>query len=663
MIKEPRRGLPMTQPQAHIDAVLSVIAAGSPTTGVGRGEQLIQKSWLRCANNYGLDPALRPRIRVETSQRLRESRERADDYLVVAREGMKQLYRHVSDLGYVMLIADAQGVAIDYVGDGDLDASLRGAGLTLGANWGEAHAGTNGIGTCLAESQILTCHRDDHFYLGNIQLSCTATPLHGPDGDVLGVLDVSALSSPEQRESQHLVRRLTRLHGQMIEDALFMRRHRDSWILRLGEASPLVDVQSGPLIACDGEGAIVGADRAACRALKTLHGGAEIVGRALTDVLQFDGVDLKAILRPAGGSDRMMLRDRDGRMFQASVILPRTAPKSRPASLPPSEAHGRLKALGARDPAMAELTSRAALLIDRPINILIQGETGSGKEVFARALHAASRRAAKPFVAVNCASIPESLIESELFGYAPGTFTGARSQGRKGLVQKADGGTLFLDEIGDMPLVLQSRLLRVLSESEVLPLGADEPVPVALKVVSASHRDIRALVASGAFRQDLYYRLCGATLALPPLRDRVDLELLVRSLLAEETGKPAGEIELEARLLARLRAHPWPGNIRELVAVIRYAAAIADGAPLGEEHLPEEFAPTPEAPFDLDAPAQAADGSDERAVLLSALRRRRWNVTEAAKDLGCSRATLYRRMQRAGVTSPRDIDCAHTPHV
>lgn len=648
----------MTQPQAHIDAVLSVIAAGSPTVGLAGGEQLIQKSWLRCANNYGLDPALRPRIRVETSQRLRESRERADDYLVVAREGMKQLYRHVSDLGYVMLIADAQGVAIDYVGDGDLDASLRGAGLTLGANWGEAHAGTNGIGTCLAESQILTCHRDDHFYLGNIQLSCTATPLYGPAGELLGVLDVSALSSPEQRESQHLVRRLTRLHGQMIEDALFMRRHRDRWILRLGEASPLVDVQAGPLVACDGEGAIVGADRAARRALKTLHGSGEIVGRALADVLQFESVDLRAILRPAGSSDRLVLRDRDGRVFQASVILPRTAPKVRAAPLPPSAAHGRLKSLGAQDPAMAELASRAALLIDRPINILVQGETGTGKEVFARALHAASRRSAKPFVAVNCASIPESLIESELFGYAPGTFTGARSQGRKGLVQKADGGTLFLDEIGDMPLLLQSRLLRVLSECEVLPLGADEPVPVALKVVSASHRDIRALVASGVFRQDLYYRLCGATLALPPLRRRADLDLLVRSLLAEETGKQAGDVEIEPRVLSHLRAHDWPGNIRELVAVVRYAAAMADGSPLRLEHLPNDFGPSETVKADAIREDDPIDRPEDAAILLSALRRRRWNITETAKDLGCSRATLYRRMQRAGVTSPRDVDSA-----
>ena len=643
--------------QNHVDRVLQVISQGAPATTADRGAVLIQKSWLRCANHYGLDPALRPRIRIETAQRLRQSRESIGDFLDVAKSGMRQLYRHVADLGYIMLFADAQGVAIDYIGNGDLDASLRGAGLTVGANWGEALSGTNGIGTCLAEARIVTCHRDDHFYLGNISLSCTATPLRGPEGEILGAIDVSAISSPEQRESQHLVRRLTRLHGQMIENAFFLRRHHDRWIVRLADAGPLADVQAAPLLACDADGLIVGADHAARRRMQTLDEAGGLIGRPLTEILDFEACDLTAVMKPTTQQVRPVLRDGEGRAYQLSVTLPRVAPRIKAAAESRPPVSTTLAALGAGDASLGALVRRAARLVDRSVHVLIQGETGAGKEVFARALHDASQRAARPFVAINCASLPESLIESELFGYAPGTFTGARAQGRKGLIQRADGGTLFLDEIGDMPLLLQSRLLRVLAESEVLPLGADEPIRVSLSVISASHRDLRSMMQTGAFREDLFYRLCGAKFSLPALRDRQDIEILTRTILADLTEYGPDAITLDPRLIALFEAYDWPGNIRELVAVLRYVAAMMDDRKVTVDHLPTEIGPYSTAPIPPRLPARPSDGclsgETEARDLSEALERRRWSVSATADDLGCSRATLYRRIKRLGIQTPR----------
>jgi transcriptional regulator of acetoin/glycerol metabolism len=287
---------------------------------------------------------------------------------------------------------------------------------------------------------------------------------------------------------------------------------------------------------------------------------------------------------------------------------------------------------------------RAARLVNSPVSLLITGETGSGKEYFAKAVHASGERRARPFVAVNCAAIPESLIESELFGHLPGSFSGAAPKGKRGLITEADGGTLFLDEIGDMPLMLQARLLRVLSEREVMPVGATRAVPVNIRVIAATHAPLEALVRAGRFRDDLYYRLNGAHIALPPLRQRSDLAVMLARLLKGRTLLP----EAQARLLA----HRWPGNLRELRNVLECAASLAGEGPIGLADLPELAGDgTPAAA----ARAPASTGREDSA-LLQELRAAQWNVSLAARRLGVARMTLYRRMKRAGIVAPNQRD-------
>jgi len=284
---------------------------------------------------------------------------------------------------------------------------------------------------------------------------------------------------------------------------------------------------------------------------------------------------------------------------------------------------------------------------------LITGETGSGKEYFAKALHAASERRARPFIAVNCAAIPEGLIESELFGHLPGSFTGAGNRGKRGLIQAADGGTLFLDEIGDMALGLQARLLRVLAEREVLPIGAARPVPVNIRVIAATHAPLEQRVREGRFRDDLYYRLNGAHFALPPLRERSDLGAMLDRMLAAVDNQPAVRLAPAARAL--LLAHRWPGNLRELRNALDYARSVCSGGLIEPHDLPDALHAAPLAADGRSLPPAAAQ-------LLQQLRGAHWNVAALARQLGCARMTLYRRMARWGIRSPNAVDAEPTPN-
>jgi transcriptional regulator of acetoin/glycerol metabolism len=320
-----------------------------------------------------------------------------------------------------------------------------------------------------------------------------------------------------------------------------------------------------------------------------------------------------------------------------------------------------LQDLAGEDPQMLRNVRSAYRIADSNVSVLIQGPTGSGKEAFAHAMHLVSRRAERPFVAVNCAAIPETLIESELFGYKPGAFTGARKEGMRGKILQSSAGTLFLDEIGDMPLPLQTRLLRVLEEQEIVPLGSETGVKVDLHVIAASHRNLRDMIAHGTFREDLYYRLTGITLELPALRDRADKERVIRHALAAETGngRPAA---IERDALQHLLAYPWPGNIRELRNVIRTALAICDGGVVRRIDLPREIREAesaqpavsaisalrnPRVPMaDLTSAAANPLQAAERAALLRVIEECHGNMTRVAMQLGMSRNTLYRRIKR-----------------
>jgi sigma-54 dependent transcriptional regulator, acetoin dehydrogenase operon transcriptional activator AcoR len=340
--------------------------------------------------------------------------------------------------------------------------------------------------------------------------------------------------------------------------------------------------------------------------------------------------------------------EQDGAAESRVSPAPRQAPKLALSSL---------HYLDTGDPHVSTVVRKLSMVRNHDIPIMILGETGTGKDLIAQAIHADSNRAGKPFVSVNCASIPETLIESELFGYEDGAFTGARKKGAIGKIQQADGGTLFLDEIGDMPKHLQARLLRVLQERKVSPLGAVKEVEVDVAVVCATHQNLKDLIAQGAFREDLYYRLNGLVVRLPALRDRTDFAVVTQKIIHNLCHKVA-PVRISDEVMALFGQYHWPGNIRQLHSILRTAVVMArcEGV-IGTEHLPDDFLEdvTHAHSARVQAPAAAnpvlvANDEDSGclqdvtlAAMAQTLRQHRGNVSITAKALGVSRNTIYRK--------------------
>jgi transcriptional regulator with PAS, ATPase and Fis domain len=303
-------------------------------------------------------------------------------------------------------------------------------------------------------------------------------------------------------------------------------------------------------------------------------------------------------------------------------------------------------------PAALQVKRQARRAAHAGSTVLLLGETGTGKELLAHAIHAGSARAEKPFVGVNLAAVPDTLLEAEFFGVAPGAYTGADRKGRDGKFKLADRGTLFLDEVGDMPLALQAKLLRALQEQEIEPLGSNRVIKVDVRVIAATSRDLKALVAEGRFREDLYYRLNVLPVRLPALRERLaDLEALAESLLesiAARTGMP--QRELTPAGLAALTAHRWPGNVRELRNVLEQAAMLTDEPRLAAEDFAAVLPGTATAAANHDVGAQPLRplpeliAELERSSIQAALAMSGGNKLRAAKLLGISRATLYEKL-------------------
>jgi len=656
---------------SHADQVLRVADATKITERLGDNANAIWRSWRRCVNEHGLDPASGHRTHVVAAETLAQIRDQLGAYGDIARASMEKLAREHPECGYVIL-TDASGTILDFVGNVPWHRDSIKAGLVPGANWGEQVAGTNGIGTCIAEQRPVSCHLDDHFHISQLGFSCASMPLFSPEGAFVGVLNVSTMPATSGTGDNGLARAWARQFASLIDCAAFMSHFQKHWVLRIERSTALLEVSHDLLLAIDGDGTVVGANANARQQIGSARGtmpakaaDSSLIGKHLTTIFQCGHGDIWQLMNPQSGQGALRLKVRDETAYFVSATPPRIG-KAAPPRVQKSQApnYAGLNEMASGDTTMTSVLDQARRLVNKSVNILIQGETGTGKEVFARALHNSSVRASKPFVAVNCAAIPESLIESELFGYAAGTFTGARSKGMKGLIERSSGGTLFLDEIGDMPLDLQTRLLRVLSEREVLPLGADKPVPIELTVISATHRNLRKQVADGLFREDLYYRLCGATFGLPPLREREDKEYLIDRLLREEADQVGGDASIDDTAMAALLRYSWPGNVRELRNALRFALAVAD-----EEIVVDDFPPeirlgqsaisavsnAPSSPTDAAATGQEPEAGDPAERLQACLRRNKWNITAVSAELGICRTSVYRQMKRFGIVPPTHL--------
>ncbi len=609
--------------------------------------ETLRASWARC-RDFGLEPLGRPQGAPHASAaQLARALEHRHALVAHAKPVMAFLNEQVQGSDSLVLLADAQGLLLHSTGDAHFADRAARVALRPGAVWSEQWRGTNAIGTALAEGAPLVVHAGEHYLERNGFLTCAAAPIADPGGQLLGVLDISGDRRGYHRHTLALVRSGAR----MVEHQLFTARFQAGLVVRLhAQAEGLGTVTEG-LVALSEDGWITGATTAA---LELLGLGRRDIGAATVE--RVFGLELDRLLaqgpapRPllrAAGQPPLWMRLEPGHTLRpraraaATVQGPATDTAWRPLAA--------LAALDSGDAAFRATLARARRVLDKPaIPLLLHGETGTGKDVLARALHASSTRREQPFVAVNCAALPETLIEAELFGYRPGAYTGASRQGAPGRIREAHGGTLFLDEIGDMPLAMQARLLRVLEDRAVTPLGGGAAVAVDFRLICASHRKLPDEVAAGRFREDLYYRLNGLTLTLPPLRERSDLPALVARLLQAEA--PERALCVDDAVMAAFARLRWPGNVRQLANVVRTAVALLeDGedtltlAQLGDDLRDAlgagRAAARPNAP-----PIAGGDLREQTdACIRETLAAVNGNVSEAARRLGISRNTLYRR--------------------
>lgn len=641
-------------------------------------DMLIKKSWQRCLDS-GLKHQSKPSIEHLSVGNLSALQDKHQQLIKTTRCEVLPYYENllVNSNSQVML-ADSQGFIMNRWGDQRFKMQHKDIFKT-GSAWRENTLGTNAIGTALETGGIIQISHDEHFLVANRFMTGSAAPIYGIDKKILGVIDIS--SDTYLPESYTLG--MVKIMSQAIENQMIISHFKNKYfLLRFNTNPDNIDSQWSALVVFDETGLIISSNRRA-----------EVV---LTSTLQqaniamFFDIDLEQLINQTG-VQLLLLSEQKFRVHgiverpqpvKSQVVDFISMPKKIVNLTPAAKDHTfKLDELDLGDSIMIKTINQSKCIIDKDIPILICGETGTGKEVFVKALHQSSQRRNQNLITVNCAAIPQELVESELFGYEKGAFTGANTKGYIGLIRKADKGTLFLDEIGDMPLNVQARLLRVLQERKVTPIGSTESFTVDFKLISATNLHLKEAVAAGTFRQDLYYRVSGLNLQLPALRDRSDRPELIQFLLHHHAENQQHALMTE-RVMQAFCDHPWPGNIRQLVSVIKIAQAMSDNEMIDLQHLPEDFfhdmntnqnnvrafnstdsnatwlqesnsetksytAKDSTKEADLSAKIYSSrQAEDEDVVAL--YQSLSCNLSQTAKKLGVSRNTVYKRLRESG---------------
>ncbi len=661
--------------RSHVSRIVSsanqlVVAPGD--FRAPRAADAMAASWRRCMEGYRFDPGAKFRIEAVSEAELKQQRQANDELIHFARPEIDAIFGAVSLSGFSISLGNIDGYIISE--RANYNPEFYSEVERPGTAWAERSAGTNAIGTCLVERQPVGVYTNDHFFYEFSALSCASAPLFSPDDELLGAINISIRNPELQRETLKVVLGLTSGLADRIGERMFRQAFRRNYILKFATGP----VDHG-LIAVDDDFQLVGlnhaaramlSDRVQLARVRSLWAVFERDHR-LIDLARLGGAELTLHLQKGGDAITVSLSGptevASAGSRPAASAEPAARPRPTPAPAParPSTSLLTLDDCAGSDPRMATNVRFVRRVLGGSLPILLLGETGVGKDAFARAVHEESPRRAAPFVAFNCASVPDTLIDSELFGYGSGAFTGARREGSPGRLVEADGGTLFLDEIGDMPVSQQTRLLHVLESGEVTPLGSGKPRRIDVQVIAATNQNLEAQIARGLFRQDLYYRLAGAVIDIPALRERTDRRELIEAVFASLAD--GRRLTLAPDALAMLMSHDWPGNVRELRHVLNRAVHVCEGAELTARDIairtgarapsmPAAVAPGPAAAApDAMAPGAEAEAAGsarhaiaaaERDAILATLARCGGNVKAAAVALQLSRATLYRKLQR-----------------
>ena len=625
-------------------------------------EELIRRSHARSAR-YGLDPHLdgAPEAGGLSAAGLRKRINGQREFFDLARAQIDTLYGLLKGTGFCMALADSEGYVLYVVGDAELVEHFKRRRCLPGYRWLERDVGTCAIGLALEEKVPVFLPGDAMFSMDARRLSNAGAPVFAPDGGVvLGAISLSGESAMMHVHTLGLVRQA----AETVTSQLRERERMRDLATTNQYLRALIESDSRGIVTVDSHGRIVQTNRSARRLFSLPVSPA---GRDFEDF--------------TGGRSGVLEHLATGKSFKAREILARHSGMTHFASFDPicmsngevvgglltvqekkevmgmavevtgSHAHFTFDSILGSSACLGQALRHARIAAASTAPVLLCGETGTGKELFAQAIHNGGERRNRPFVAINCGAIPKELLESELFGYEEGAFTGARKGGRPGKFELADSGTLFLDEIGDMPFDMQVKLLRVLQTGEIQRVGGLRTVPVDLRVISATNKDLRQAIEQQKFRADLYYRISTLNILVPPLRERPEDILPLAEYFIQRhrlrLNKPTAVLPPDTA--AMLTAHAWPGNVRQLESAVERAMHLAEGGDLLAEHfgiagLERARQAAPSEPS--GGPGQGTLEDLEQRAVAEALARHNGNIRAASRALGVSRPTLYRKLKK-----------------
>jgi transcriptional regulator of acetoin/glycerol metabolism len=626
----------------------------------------VANSWRRCRLLH-IDPLQNIGAQDDRGGRLLEERLCEKEQLIrIARPFMHDLYHFFSGSEFQVVLTDEHGLLLEVVGDQGIITRTREVHLFPGASWSEEKKGTNAIGTALVEKAPVQIYAWEHFCEENQFLTCSAAPIMDAEGKIIGCMDLSADFHKANPHTMGMVVAAVRaIENQLLlEQArhkLYLASHYSSALLR-GIAEGLVVVDRNGIVTDINVlgGRIFGVNPVTAKGLplSMVCPGSPPLLHVLKSGKDYDNQEI--VLNRMGKrvrSSASPLRDESGSIIGA-VALFHEIKDLNVKSVPVIYCHRHsFDDIVGDSPAMKAAKDWAILASACTSTVLILGESGTGKELFANAIHNTSSRAHEPFIALNCAAIPEGLIESELFGYVDGSFTGARKGGLPGKFELANGGSIFLDEIGEMSLNVQAKLLRVLQERKVSRIGSAQETEVDIRIIAATQRDLSKDVEVGRFREDLYYRIAVLEVKVPPIRERrEDIPPLVRCLVTKISMRlERPPVEIDSECLRRMSAYGWPGNVRAMENVLERALVrMGSARVLRMEHLdlpPESSLPITNPNLNLHvknekaAPEIKSLRDVEKEAIAEALSMFSGNIKKTAARLGIARNTLYRKME------------------
>lgn len=624
---------------------------------------IILQSWIR-SKSYGVNP-LNIVKTIISNEELQIRLNRHKNLINIARPYMQNIYNFVKGSGCVVILSDEEGYLLEVIGDNDIMENAQITKLVVGANRNEKQVGTNAIGTCLFLDQPLQVWAEEHYFINHHSWACSAAPIHDNEGVVIGCLD---LSGPWHNIHSHTLGMVVAAVD-AIEKELRVKKAYEKIFLANSQFKATLESISEGIILINARGIIQQINKYALRMFGLNLN--QVEQRDIKEVLNCDDFfnniissdknifDQEKIFNIYGFSlnctvSAVIIRDEQGLVDGLVITLKEIKAVHRLINkMTGSQAYFTFDNIIGKSKAINESIRLANIAAKSLSNVLLLGESGTGKELFAQAIHNKSERRDGPFIAINCGALPRGLIESELFGYEGGSFTGSRKEGRPGKFELADGGTIFLDEIGDMPLEVQVSLLRVLQNREVLRVGCNKVRYVDVRIVAATNTNLEEAVANRVFRNDLYYRLNVFSIHIPPLRERKeDVELLTDYFIGKYSkflGKRIKGISTEVNTV--LKGYNWPGNVRELENVIERAINITQNDNITVSDLPPYLTGvSQEYSIPVNTEEKHSSIKDlERNVIIDALEKYNGNVKKAAESIGIARRTIYRRLEEYNV--------------